>query len=147
MELSKFISLRARMSEEFDSRKDSHSTKFEWRPWILVKLSFRGLCDSKLSGLRPFDNMAISRVKNRSVNPWSNCCALIENSSAIRHGRVLGNIHTTGNRHGETLPCTLALHFYLLMEKPLGRFFQVRSPYYQITQWNQKTPIPVPSRW
>ena len=28
-------------------------------PQIFVKLSFRGLCVSKLSGLRPFDIMAI----------------------------------------------------------------------------------------
>ena len=48
------------MLGEFDSRKDSHSTKFKRRLRILVKLSFRELCDSKLSGLRPFDNMAIS---------------------------------------------------------------------------------------
>ena len=39
------------MSGEFDSRKDSQSTKFEQRPWILVKLSFRELSYSKLSGL------------------------------------------------------------------------------------------------
>ena len=44
------------MSGEYDSRKDSHSTKLERRPGILVKLSFRELCDSKLSGLCPFDN-------------------------------------------------------------------------------------------
>ena len=47
------------MSEEFDLRKDSESTKFEQRPQTLVKLSFRELCDSKLSGLPPFDNMAL----------------------------------------------------------------------------------------
>ena len=41
------------MSGEFHSRKDSESTKFERR------LSFRELCNSKLSGLHPFDNMAI----------------------------------------------------------------------------------------
>ena len=45
------------MSGEFDSRKDSQSTKFERRPRIFVKLSFRELCGSKLSGLHPFDNM------------------------------------------------------------------------------------------
>ena len=48
------------MSGEFDSRKDSHSTKFEQRPQILVKLSFRELCNSKLSDLHTFDNMVIS---------------------------------------------------------------------------------------
>ena len=39
------------MSEEFDSRKDSQSTKFQRKLQIFVKLSFRELCDSKLSGL------------------------------------------------------------------------------------------------
>ena len=47
------------MSGGFDSRKDSHSTKLEQRPQLFVKLSFMELCGSKLSGLRPFDNMAI----------------------------------------------------------------------------------------
>ena len=47
------------MSGESDSRKDSWSTKFEQKPQIFVKLSFRELCDSKLSGLHTFDNMAI----------------------------------------------------------------------------------------
>ena len=41
------------MSGELDSRKDSHTSKFKWRPQILVKLNFRELCDSKLSGSRP----------------------------------------------------------------------------------------------
>ena len=47
------------MSEEFDSRKDSQSTKIERRPQIFVKLNFRELCNSKLSGLHACDNMAI----------------------------------------------------------------------------------------
>ena len=47
------------MSRELDSRQDSQSTKFEGRPQIFAKLSFRELCDSKLSGLHAFDNMAI----------------------------------------------------------------------------------------
>ena len=47
------------MSGEFDSRKDSQSTKLEQRPQIFLKLSFRELCDSKLSGLHAFDNMVI----------------------------------------------------------------------------------------
>ena len=46
--------------------QDSHSTKFERMPQIYVKLSFRELCNSKLSGLHLFDNMAIIHwVKNR----------------------------------------------------------------------------------
>ena len=55
VESSKFGSHRARMSGEFDSRKDSHSTKLEH----IIKLSFRELCGTKLSGLNPFDNMVI----------------------------------------------------------------------------------------
>ena len=61
VESSKFVSHEERMAGEFDSRKDSHSTKLERRPQIFVKLSFRELCGSKLSGLHPFDNMAIIR--------------------------------------------------------------------------------------
>ena len=54
------------MSGEFDSRKDSHSTKLERRPRIFVKLRFRELCGLKLSGLHPFHTMAIiNSVKNR----------------------------------------------------------------------------------
>ena len=34
------------MSGEFDSRKDSESTRFERKPEIFIKLSFRELCDS-----------------------------------------------------------------------------------------------------
>ena len=47
------------MSEKFDSRKDSHSTKLEQRPQIFTRLNFIEGCGSKLSGLHPFD------VKNR----------------------------------------------------------------------------------
>ena len=47
------------MSGKFYSRKDSQSTKFEQSPQIFIKLSFRELCDSKLSGLHPFYNMVI----------------------------------------------------------------------------------------
>ena len=58
LESFRFVSYRARISGEFDLRKDSQSIKFERRPRIFVKLSFRELCDSKLSGLHAFD-MAI----------------------------------------------------------------------------------------
>ena len=60
----KFVSHRARMPGEFDSRRDSHSAKFRQRPQIFVKLSFRELCDSKLFGLHPFDNMATALLVN-----------------------------------------------------------------------------------
>ena len=66
--------------------------------------------------------------------------------------RNLRNIHTTRNSCRDALPCAnmalkLPRYFYLLMEKPLGRYFQVQSPYYQVAQCNQKTPIPISSRW
>ena len=66
IESSKFVSYRRRMSGEFDSRRDSHLAKFKRRPRIFIKLCFTELCDSKLSGLHPFDNVAIVHlVKNR----------------------------------------------------------------------------------
>ena len=43
-EPSKFVSHRARMPGEFDSKKGLHSTKFKQN----IKLSFGELCDSKL---------------------------------------------------------------------------------------------------
>ena len=53
------------MSGQFDAKKDLHSTKFDQRLQIIAKLSFRELCDPKLSGLHSFDNMAIiHRVTN-----------------------------------------------------------------------------------
>ena len=48
------------MLGEFDSRKESHSTKLERSPPIFVKLSFKELRGSKVSGLHPFDNMTIT---------------------------------------------------------------------------------------
>ena len=59
MESFMFVSHRARMPGEFDLREDLHSTKFKGRPQIFVKLSYKQLCDSKLSGLHPFNIMAI----------------------------------------------------------------------------------------
>ena len=65
--------------------------------------------------------------------------------------RDLRNIHTNRNSSKDPLPCAnmalkLPRYFYLLMEKPLGCYFQVRSTYYQAAQCNQKTPILVSSR-
>ena len=59
IESSRFVSHRVRTLGEFDSRENSHSTKLKRRSQIFVKLSFRELHGSKLSGLNPFDNMAI----------------------------------------------------------------------------------------
>ena len=49
------------MSAVFDSGKDLQSPEFKLRPETFVKLSFRELRNSKLSGLQPFDKMAIIR--------------------------------------------------------------------------------------
>ena len=38
------------MSGEFDLRKNIQSAKFEQRPQIFAKLSFRELCHPRLSG-------------------------------------------------------------------------------------------------
>ena len=59
IESSMFVSYRTRMSGEFHSRRDSHSTELKQRPQIFVKVSFREFCDSKLSDLNHFDNMVI----------------------------------------------------------------------------------------
>ena len=66
--------------------------------------------------------------------------------------RDLRNIHTTRNSYRDTFPCAnmalkLPQYLYLLMEKAIGHYFQVQPPYYQAAQYNQKTPIPVSSRW
>ena len=66
--------------------------------------------------------------------------------------RDLRNIRTTGNSCRDALLCAiialkLPWYFYLLMKKPLVHYFLVRSPYYQAAQCNQKTAIPVSSRW
>ena len=58
--------------------------------------------------------------------------------------RDLRDIHTTGNNFRDALPCAnmalkLPRYFYLLMEKPLGRKYQVRSLYYKAAQCNQTT--------
>ena len=46
IESSRFVSHRARMSGEFDPRKDLQSRNFERRPQIFIKLSFGELSDS-----------------------------------------------------------------------------------------------------
>ena len=56
------------MSGEFDSRENSHSTKLEQRPRIFLKLSFRELHESKLSGLHAFDSITI--IKNVLKTEW-----------------------------------------------------------------------------
>ena len=59
IESSRFVSHRVGLSGEFYSRKDSQSTKFEQRPQIFVQQSLKDLCNSRLSGLHPSDNITI----------------------------------------------------------------------------------------
>ena len=98
------------------------------------------MCDSKLSGLRPFDNMAISWVKNRSKTLgrlWVHeapilkvfLMTLTENSSAVKndtqepreypHHREQLQGHTSMRNMALKLP----QYFNLMMEKPLGHYF------------------------
>ena len=51
------------MSGEFDSRKDSQSTKFEQRPQIFVKPSFRESSNSRLSGLHGHNSLSLNWLK------------------------------------------------------------------------------------
>ena len=55
------------MPGEFDSRKDSQQNMNNGCKYLQISANiFRELCGSKLSGLEPFDNMAIIHwVKNR----------------------------------------------------------------------------------
>ena len=46
-----------------DKEGDLQSTKFKQRPQIFVELSFRELCDSKLSGLHAFDVLSLNWLK------------------------------------------------------------------------------------
>ena len=60
--------------EEFNSRKDSHSTKFEWRP------SFRELCDSKFFFSILYFTLRYNvhlEIFNRSINNSSNIILII----------------------------------------------------------------------
>ena len=52
-----------------------------------------------------------------------------------------------GHMSMHSMALKLPQYFYLLMEKPLGCYFQVRFLYNQVTQCDQKTPIPASSRW
>ena len=58
---SKLAPDEATISGEFDSRKDSQPAKLAQRTKIMVKLSFRELCESNLSVSLTFDNITISQ--------------------------------------------------------------------------------------
>ena len=81
LEPSTFVSHRAWMSGEFDSRKDSDLIKFERRPQILVKLSFRELCDSKLLDSGAFDNMTCSLSQKKVVKIGKVNCKFVRHRS------------------------------------------------------------------
>ena len=133
------------MSREFDSKKDSLSTKLEWRRQILAKLSF----DSKLSGLHIFDMAIIHCIKNWLRNRKVGCKFMRHQSlkdfcdphwELICHNKWNPGTSEISTPLMRNIALKLFWYFYLLMKKP-------QSPYYQTAQWNQKTPIPVSARW
>ena len=133
----------------------------EYSSWIFI---IRELCDSKSYGLHHSDNMTTIELKidqKQKGRQWVHetpileviFVTLIENSSVITndtqepqkypyHRKQLWS-HTSMSN----MALKLSQYFHLLMEKPLGHYFQVRAPYYQVAQCDQKTPIPVSSRW
>ena len=60
IELSTFVSNKAEISGQFDSRKGKHSAKLEQGPPPPPKLRFTYFCDSELPDLCKFYNMTIS---------------------------------------------------------------------------------------
>ena len=124
---------------------------------MFKSLSFRELCDSKLSGLHPFYYMTIIHwVKNRlkterwavsswGTNPWSNSCdPHWELVCCNKWHSVTLKISTPPEiAVGTHFHVRLSCYFYLVIEKCLGCYFQILSPYYQAVQCNKKTSIPV----
>ena len=152
------------MSVEFDSRKDSQSTKFEQKPQIFIKLSFRELCGSKLSSLHPFYSVTILHwVKTgwkQKGRLWVHETPILEvifvtltkNSYVTTNDTHRPQKYPHHQNYSITLSSTnmvlkLAWYFYQPMKKSLGCWFQVQSPYYQTAQRNQKTPSAVSSWW
>ena len=78
-----FVSHIVTISREFDWRKDAHATELKQRPQIFRKLSFIELCDSKLSGLHPFEKMAINHWVKIGRKQKNRIVMLTENSSII----------------------------------------------------------------
>ena len=56
---SRLISHKANISGEWVSRWDSQWRKFEWKPLMLVQLTFRDMCNSGPTGLVNLDIKAI----------------------------------------------------------------------------------------
>lgn len=69
-------------------------TKLEWRPEIVVKLSFSWLNDSKISELHTFDNITISLNQKRSQNQkgrsWVHKTPLFEGIQGLLYKDVVG---------------------------------------------------------
>ena len=119
--------------------------------------------DSNLSVLCSSDNMAISlkicqKQKSRLQvhdTPILEviCVTLTENSSVVTNDTQWPRKYPhqwkylLGHTSIHNMALRLSQYFYLLMETSRDHYFQVRSPYCQVAQRNQKTPIPVFSRW
>ena len=92
-------------------------------------------------------------MRSWDINPWCNFCD--PHWELICHNKWhpgTSKISTppkiaVGTHFHPQMALKLSQYLYLLMERPLGRYFQVQSPYYQAAQCNQKTPIPESTRW
>ena len=146
------LTYKVRISGTFDSRKDSHPTQLERRPYILVKLSFRELWDSKLPGLPSFHNttksMSQKRGKNQIGMLWVHETLILEvifvkNSFIVKHKKwhqetswintppdIVVGIHFCAQHSTKT-----ALVF-LLANAEASSYFQVWYFYYQTALCN-----------
>ena len=125
-----------------DNFKPYSSQKLSFTSYVLescVKLSFRELCGSKLSGLYPFDNVAIinwvkSRLKTEretvslwDTNPWSDFVTLIENALRTHHWELI--------TMRVTLLKKISSEFLSLLCKPFLRYFGAHFELYFSMFW------------
>ena len=75
----------------------------------------------------------------QSQKPYTKAKKVIDRG---KRSKILSQVKPVENI-SSNMALKLPRYFYLLTEKPLGRYFQVGSPYYKPAQFNQKTPIPV----
>ena len=118
VESSRFVSHRAKMSQEFDSRKDSHSTKFEQRPQIFVKLRIRESCDSKLSGLHLL--VATSKFRLLTMRQYN---ATRKHLFPYPHGDRSGLRKLKKDKHQTLITATTSIH----LPKPVLNDLTIKS--------------------
>ena len=148
IESPKFVSHKARIPREFNLQKDSQSKKWEWRPQILVKVSFRVLCDSKVYKILLI-LLPVRWVKNEvklarlMVSEWMIHFPLKSDLRLTEKTMPwdLVNIQTTAYSFRDTLPCMNWVYSIFTCWEPLGGYFQVLSPFHHKAECNHKKPI------